>query len=329
KYIGFLTLLYAGTTSILSFNYSIYNYIVKKLKQWSLSAGNISFYTSNGTPETLRDKTVNIENVKNISVHVPTHHKPAKSDEFSHYLAGLIDGNGEFNSKQELVIKFNSSDASLAYYIKKRLGYGSVKKVKKVKGETAFLLVVSNIKAIEKVIDLINGKIRTSKIFTEINENILNKGSGSGSGSKSYLYGNNLNFFKLNPDKDLKNYWLAGFSDAKASFHIKAFIDRSKIELNFQINEIEDENILYIKNSLGGKIEYKDTCQYKTSSLGSTKKVIKYFDKFHLLSSKHVNYLKWRKAYLIIQENEHLSDEGLKKIIKRKNTINRLSVDTV
>jgi hypothetical protein len=26
--------------------------------------------------------------------------------------------------------------------------------------------------------------------------------------------------------------------------------------------------------------------------------VIKYFDKYHLLSSKHVDYLKWRKVYL-------------------------------
>ncbi len=41
KNIGFLTLPYAGTTSIISFKYSILNDIVKKLKRWSLSAGNI------------------------------------------------------------------------------------------------------------------------------------------------------------------------------------------------------------------------------------------------------------------------------------------------
>lgn len=42
KYIGFLTLLYAGTTSI-SFIYSILIDIVTTLKQWSLPAGNITY----------------------------------------------------------------------------------------------------------------------------------------------------------------------------------------------------------------------------------------------------------------------------------------------
>jgi hypothetical protein len=54
KYIGFLMLLYAGTTSKLNFNYSIIKK-VKMLKQGSQSAGNIYI---NGTSETLRNKKV-------------------------------------------------------------------------------------------------------------------------------------------------------------------------------------------------------------------------------------------------------------------------------
>ena len=53
-----------------------------------------------------------------------------------------------------------------------------------------------------------------------------------------------------------------------------------------------------------------------------------YFDYFHLLSSKHINYLKWRKAYLIIQDKGHLNTNGLNKIIKLKNTMNRLDDTT-
>ncbi len=76
KYIGFITLLYAGTTSI-SFKYLIRNDIVKKLKQWSKSAGNSfislnEFFSINkiGTSETLRSEIViNTENIKPISVH--------------------------------------------------------------------------------------------------------------------------------------------------------------------------------------------------------------------------------------------------------------------
>ena len=60
-----------------------------------------------------------------------------------------------------------------------------------------------------------------------------------------------------------------------------------------------------------------------------TQNVINYFDHFHLLSSKRINYLKWRKAYLIIQNEDHLNKKGVDKIIKLKNTMNRLSVNTI
>jgi hypothetical protein len=57
---------------------------------------------------------------------------------------------------------------------------------------------------------------------------------------------------------------------------------------------------------------------------------VNYFDYFHLLSSKHTNYLKWRKAYLMIQNRDHLNKDGLwiEKIIKLKNTMNRLGDTT-
>jgi hypothetical protein len=54
-----------------------------------------------------------------VSVHVPKHFKPVSEVQFGHYLAGLIDGNGHFSNNQQLIIVFNSLDASLAYFIKK------------------------------------------------------------------------------------------------------------------------------------------------------------------------------------------------------------------
>jgi len=104
---------------LLSFKYSILNDIVTKLKQWSKSAGNIYKFT-NGTSETLRNETVvNIEkeNIKSISIHESKHLKPVNEDQFGHYLAGLIDGDGHF--QQKLIIVFHIFDIS--YFIKKRL----------------------------------------------------------------------------------------------------------------------------------------------------------------------------------------------------------------
>jgi hypothetical protein len=323
KNIGLLTLLYAGTSSIFRFNYSILKDTVKMLQQWRLSAGNM-FIVKHGTSETLCNEIVeNIENVKSISVHVPRHLKPLNLDQFGHYLAGLIDGQGQFTSKQQLLITFHSLDASLAYYLKTRIGYGSVKKIK---NKNAYILDIGHRKGIEKVIYLINGKLRTKNKFNQIANNILNH--------ESFVeFSNNINL-TLNLSNNFKNHWLAGFSDADASFQINLFNRMNKIEvrLNFQILQETEHNLLMIKEILGGHIGYRknqDTYYYASTSFGSAKKVINYFDFFHLLSSKHVNYLKWRKAYLIIQNKDHLNKEGLNKIIKLKNTMNRLSDSTI
>jgi hypothetical protein len=121
--------------------------------------------------------------------------KPINNEELGHYLAGLIDGDGHFSSKQQLVIAFHLLDASLAYYIKERLGYG---KVKKVKDKNAFLLIIASKKGLNKIINLINGKIRTENKFNQIIDNILNH--------PRYFDKKKEFLFKLNKDKNLKNY---------------------------------------------------------------------------------------------------------------------------
>jgi hypothetical protein len=45
-----------------------------------------------------------------------------------------------------------------------------------------------------------------------------------------------------------------------------------------------------------------------------------------MLSTKHINYLKWRKAYILVQSRDHLTEQGLTKIKRLKFTMNRLSV---
>ena len=337
KYIGLLTLLYAGTTSIYSFKYSpsalhikVATSKVKKLKLWSLSAGNNYFnsisntllITHNiGTSETLRSETIaNTETLKNISVHVPTHKKPVNDIQLGHYLAGLIDGDGHFSSKQQLVIAFNSLDTSLAYYLKKEIGYGCVHKVK---DKNAVILVIAAVKGIEKVINLINGKLRTVNKFDQITNNILNH-------TKFNSFRNTI-ALTLNTKNDLYNLWLAGFSDADSSFQIKLLHrdSRTEVRLNFQIDQKRNNLLILIKIFFGGSIGYRksqDTYYYGSTSFASALKVINYFDKYYILSSKHVNYIKWRKAYVIIQSKNHLNKDGINKFTKLKNTMNRLSV---
>lgn len=299
--------------------------IVKKLKRWSKSAGNIYVllfkleqYLKNGTSETLRSEAIiNTEHIKPVSIHVPKHLKPLNDNQFGHYLAGLIDGDGHFNNQLQLVIVFNKLDISLAYYIKSKLGYGNVKKVN---NKNAFILVIASRNGIYNILNLINGKIRTINKLNQIANNIINH--------KRFLKLESNIKFKLNENKSLDNYWLAGFSDADASFQIKLINrnNKTEIRLNYQVDQKNKDLLVEIKSLFGGNIGYRenqDTYYYGSTSFGSAKNVINYFDKYHLLSSKHLNYLKWRKAYLIIQNKNHLNKEGLDKIIKLKGTMNR------
>jgi Uri superfamily endonuclease len=86
-----------------------------------------------------------------------------------------------------------------------------------------------------------------------------------------------------------------------------------------------------IKEYLGGNIGYRksqDTYYYGSTNFGSAKRVIEYFDRYHLQSRKHISYLRWRKVYRFIQDKEHLTDKGLSKILKIKSLINRHEENT-
>ena len=158
---SFVMLPCAETTS-LSFKYTnclITKVIVTKLKQAripnpfrgngvpvaltglgrSQSAGTFAYFSAfskwsgESSSETLRNKSVMPNTGKKVSVHVPLHSKPLSDNDFGHYLAGLIDGDGHFSKAPQLVIVFNKLDASLPYFIKSRIGYGNIYKVKKKK----------------------------------------------------------------------------------------------------------------------------------------------------------------------------------------------------
>lgn len=121
-----------------------------------------------GSSETIRGEVV--ENVRSVSEHVPVHQRPVSEESFGHYLAGLIDGNGHFSRQHQLVIAFRTLDSSLAYYVKSRVGFGNVRPVK---GKNAVILVLSSRAGLERVLLLINGKLRTKHRYDQAVSNIL------------------------------------------------------------------------------------------------------------------------------------------------------------
>jgi hypothetical protein len=96
--------------------------------------------------------------IEQISDHMKKHEKPSGEAEFGYYLAGLIEGSGYFGD-QWLEILFFEKDISLAYYIKKRLGYGSVYFIK---DKRAVKYVLRHHAGLKYVLDLVNGKFLTN-----------------------------------------------------------------------------------------------------------------------------------------------------------------------
>jgi len=100
-----------------------------------------------------------------------------------------------------------------------------------------------------------------------------------------------------------------------------------EIRLNFQIDQKKDVLLLLIKFFLGGIIGYRnllDNYTYNSDSYGSARKIIKYFDSYQLLSHKYIDFLRWRKTYVLLQMENGLTDKDKMRI---KNFASKLSIN--
>lgn len=257
----------------------------------------------NNIPETNSDKIINTyENIKPISIHPSKHTRLFNDIQLGHYLAGLIESNSYFNKQLQLIITFHLDDVKLAYYLKSKIKYGNVNKVK-----DTYILTITSKNGIIRVINLINNKIRSTYKYNQIMNNIIHNSN----------YFTNDFVFTRNISNDLNNHWLTGFIDSNGSLQIKILnkeYDNIEIRLNLQIYQKYNELLLIIKDYIGGNIGYnksQDTYYYRSTSFGSAKNIIKYLDKYQLLSLKYLKYRYWRKTYICVQDKEYLTKRGI------------------
>jgi hypothetical protein len=96
------------------------------------------------------------------------------------------------------------------------------------------------------------------------------------------------------------------------------------VKLTFRIKQKYPELLNIIKIFLGGNVYLFNNTIFSYSSINFkvAYNVATYFDKFHLLNaSKWLSYIKWRKAYRIIQRKEHLTLKGIIKIRKLQENL--------
>lgn len=228
------------------------------------------------------------------------------NEEFGYFLAGLIEGHGLF-VKKELHIVFTDNDVSLAYFIKKRIGYGCVYKIKDKK---KVKYICNNQKGLYIILCLVNGKLINKYKYQEL---------------INHRYDKDFNVSIVPPlySLSLDNYWLSGFTQANGQFQISAVKSKKQktkhsiiLEYSLEYNDSLPLELLLKILKKGNIVQCgaKAWC-YKSSSFYTAADLIKYFDRYNLFGEKYIDYIKFRKVYTMITKNQDLEDKGKKKII--------------
>jgi len=269
-----------------------------------------------GSSETTRENIF-------LSIHKPNHKYPLNNNQYGYYIAGLIDGDGYISRKldqNKIVICFNKKDISLAYLLKSFLNNGKVNSI-----DNSVNLVITNKIALTKISYLIHNKLKITSKIERLNSLILKLNIDLPPSIR-----NNENL--------LDNHYLSGLIDSDGCFTIR-IINRSsrgreevrlylRIELNIKDKVIIDE----LKTTLGGSISIRkhinklsESYSYGYNSVSFTNmlKILKYLDKYSL-NSKYLEYTYIRKAYLIIQDKKHLTEEGINKLKEYRDSISEL-----
>jgi hypothetical protein len=88
-----------------------------------------------------------------------------------------------------------------------------------------------------------------------------------------------------------------------------------------------------IRASLGGVGNItnlgKDSIQYRVSSVKDLRVIIDHFEKYLLLTQKLADYILFKQAFEIVKRKEHLTPEGLHKIVAIKASINNGLTETL
>jgi hypothetical protein len=139
---------------------------------------------------------------------------------------------------------------------------------------------------------------------------------------------------------NLTAQWIVGFVDGEGCFHI-GINQNPEMNLGIQVlpeftvvQHQVDEQVLYalkayfgcgvVRRNHGTRMSYRVRGQENLR-----KKILPFFEKHHLKTRKRVDFAKFRKVLLWMEEGKHLTPEGLEKIRHVKNSMNRQSANHV
>lgn len=247
------------------------------------------------------------------------------------YLAGLFEGDGHIwiqkkkkkkgskTHNPRFCITFGLKNEALCEKLLNIIGSGFIRYKR---GENACVLVVSPVVGLKKIVNLINGELKTPKIH-QLHSLIdwLNKNHNA-----------QLEKLPLNKDNLENSGWLSGYIDADGSFSVQYTktedgAKKRKISCRLRIEQrildpitnesyydILNQICLFLNCNLCTKIQKSTGNSYYTLAAASKVSLaiaINYFNKYPLFTSKYLDYKDWEQVANWLINNQHLTDEGI------------------
>jgi hypothetical protein len=294
------------------------NFLFKFRILWiGQSAGNL-FNKIRRTPQRLNARTCSTNSI-------PSRLK--LEGNLGHYLAGLIEGEGTIITPSKLYshkgklyypsiqIIFQLKALPLALTILKAIGQGSLNRVKKAQ---AYILSINSIIGVVKVIELINGKMRTPKVvalhhlITWLNVN------------RDY----NFPLLSIDTSPLESNAWFAGFIEANGSFYIRTTEIPLRIAPQFileQRKESYQEIMETLAHFLLSNLQCKDkgnSFRVRTNSLAGNLVLISYLTSYPLFGSKRLDYFDWCQSVELVAKGNHKTTQALTSMKQLKINMN-------
>ena len=287
-----------------------------------------------------------------------------KNNLLGSYLAGLIEGDGTFavhDTKSSakkyypmIIIVFNIKDLPLAIFLKSLTQCGTVE----IKKERNYVLwKITDIKGVFQIVNLINGLMRTPKIealYRTIDwlNNYINKNQNSKLLNTKNII-SEINYLEKKPLDNSpieSNPWFSGFSDADSNFsiniHKRSNTNSTRVQLYYRLEirqtyhrdsivgesffPILSEIAKYLNTNVLSRVREKgDKIFYSfmviSHSKSSHNKIVEYFNKFPLLSSKILDFKSW--AYILeLQQLNPLTTSYLDKAENIRKDYNKTRI---
>jgi Cytochrome C and Quinol oxidase polypeptide I/LAGLIDADG endonuclease len=283
------------------------------------------------TPELICCNILPFSQVNNLN------YKDLSNLKISSYITGLIEGDGSIiTPNTERSIKgrinfpsikfvFHLKDLPLALMIQKEIKNGSLTRKK---GENAYVLTINNYNGLILLISLINGNMRTLKIYS-----LYNLIDWLNLKKENYIPKKPLNNSSLD-----SNAWLSGLIEAQGHFSIRTTITSKnpKVECKFELNKRQidpkgNNNLDFLEiiakfllSSVKMTRVDKPNSEYRvrTTSLNGNLILENYLNTFPLFGSKYLDYTDWTKVLDKFKLGQFKDKSNIKEIILIKSCMN-------